>query len=322
MPTAWRSSGTGRSLFIACNLFAAAAFLTSYAIVGHKQQAPWLLEYWTDAFPPWPMWPLVKWFVLINTGQLMAIPVGDKNGVSAVTALLFAFGVWKWWKGGRWSLLVLFLTPFALNLLAAAMRLYPYGVARLSQHLVPAICLLAGVGLAALLERFVQSDALRMRWAFRVCAALALCGVTGLVLDVIRPYRDPETRWMQQTAGAILGRLDPGDKLVVVQDRYNVPSPFRWYLESQYRDVRWQGRGDWDRSRAEYNNLVTVNFWLHRSEDASVLPKFDEPAAHGWATVTQTLYTTRGVTNGEWTFHAEVRRWTPPPMPSGVGLPR
>ncbi len=317
LPTAWRSSWAGRGLFIAYNGIAAAAFLTSYAIVGQGQQAPWLLEFWANDFPPWPLWPLVKWLALSNTGTMMAYPAGSANGGSVATALLFAFGVWTWWKGGRQSLLVLLLTPFALNLLAATMRLYPYGEPRLSMHLAPAVCLMAGTGLAALVERFNPSDALRMRWAFGLSTALGLFAVGGLILDVVRPYRDPETRWLQQLAGTILSHREPSDQLVIVQDQYAVPSQFRWYLESQYRNVRWHGRIEWDRLTADDNHLVTVNFWFHLSKDASAPPTFDEPVAHGWTIVEETPYMTPAVRR--WTYHAEVRRWAPPPKQGDVG---
>jgi Dolichyl-phosphate-mannose-protein mannosyltransferase len=312
LPTAWRSNWAGRSLFIAYNLLVAASFLVSYGIVGREQPSPWLLEYWAEAFPPWQLWPLVKWLVLFHTGQLMAFPVGDANGGSTVTALLFAVGVWTWWKGGRRSLLVLWLTPFALNLLAAAMHLYPYGVARLSQHLAPAVCLLAGTGLAALLERFVPSDALRLRWTFGVSTVLALCAVGGVVMDVVRPYRDLETAWEQQMAGEILGRVEPGDQLVVIQGKYDVDPPFRWYLETRFRDVRWLGRIDWDRLTTQDSHLIVVNFWRNLTKDASVPPTFDEPAAHGWKTVEQIPYSIPS-NKGKLMLHAEVRRWTPPP---------
>ena len=54
-------------------------------------------------------------------------------------------------RQARYRLLLLFAAPFALNLLAAALRLYPYGGhMRLAMHLVPIVCLLAGVGAAAL----------------------------------------------------------------------------------------------------------------------------------------------------------------------------
>ena len=309
LPTAWRSRWAGRTLFIAYNVFIAVTLLLIfYALTEQREHAGWMQEYWADAFPPLSLWPLLKWLVLFHTGQLMAYPIGGSSGASVVTALLFAFGVWTWWKDGRHPLLVLCLAPFALNLLAAAMHLYPYGIARLSQSLAPAVCLLAGTGIAALLERFVPSVALRLRWAFGISIALALCAVGGLVLDVVRPYRDVETRWFQQTAGMILGRIEPGDELVIVQDRYEVPSPLRWYLESQHRDARWHGRIEWPRLTAEHRNVVTVNFWKHRGTDPSVRPTFDEPAIHGWTLVKQTPSSMRGG-DGEWTFHVEVLRW-------------
>ena len=144
--------------------------------------------------------------------------MGAGDGVSSVTFLLFAFGAWTWWKGGRRSLLVLWLAPFALNLLAAALHRYPYGGGcRLCQHLAPAVCLLAGTGIAALLERFIRSDALRMRWAVGLSVVLGLCAVGGLVCDVVYPYRDPETRWLADMPGKVLASMRPGDPLVVAQ---------------------------------------------------------------------------------------------------------
>ena len=206
----------------------------------------------------------------VYTGQLMAYPIGGSSGASVVTALLFAFGVWTVEMVG----ISLRPLPCAVCSKPAGCGddLYPDGIARLSQSLAPAVCLLAGTGIAALLERFVPSVALRLRWAFGISIALALCAVGGLVLDVVRPYRDVETRWFQQTAGMILGRIEPGDELVIVQDRYELPSPLRWYLESQHRDARWHRRIEWPRLTAEHRNVVTVNFWKHRGTYLSVRP--------------------------------------------------
>ena len=53
-------------------------------------------------------------------------------------------------RQGRYRLLVLCSAPFALNLIAAAMRRFPYGGhMRLAMHLVPLVCILAGIGAAA-----------------------------------------------------------------------------------------------------------------------------------------------------------------------------
>jgi hypothetical protein len=104
--------------------------------------------------------------------------------------------------------------------------------------------------------------------------------------------------------------VQPGEEVVVAQDRYDVPPTFRWYMESQDRKVRWQEQIDWDRM-AEKKSLTTVNVWLHRSGETVTPPTFEAPAAHGWIAAQRTPYATRGG-NGEWMFHVEVCRWAPP----------
>ena len=107
----------------------------------------------------------------------------------ASSRLLFAFGVWTWWKGGRRSLLVLLLTPFALNLLAAAMRIYPMASPRLSQHLRPPFASWPG-------QASPQSWNASSRRMLSGCGDFGVsrrAGILrrgGLVLDVVRPYRD------------------------------------------------------------------------------------------------------------------------------------
>ena len=318
LPTAWRSGWAGRGLFVAYNLLVAATFLGTYWLAvrtqlnagpGHGAVDQYLQTYWADSFPPASPLPLLKWLALAHTGQMMAYPVGGSDGLSSVTFLLFVFGAWTWWKGGRRSLLVLWLAPFALNLLAAALHRYPYGGGcRLCQHLAPAVCLLAGTGIAALLERFIRSDALRMRWAVGLSVLLGACAVGGIICDVVYPYRDPETRWLADMPGKVLASMRPGDPLVVVGD---APPTFRWYLELRDRDVRWNGPIDWDHLAADRKTLTTANVWVHRSCETVVPPTFEAPAAHGWTAAERTPYTTRGG-NGEWTFHVEVCRWAPP----------
>ncbi len=317
LPAAWRSGWAGRGLFAAYNLLAAAAFLASYWIVGHEQLDPvhgsvnaYLQAYWAEAFPPSSPWQLARWLAEMNTSQVMGYPfdLGRFGGVA--TFLLFAVGVWTWWKGGRRSLLVAAegKRPIpAATTLAAFLHRYPYGISRLSQHLAPAACLLAGTGAAALLERFVRPDAVRMRWTAATCVVLAGCALGGLVYDVIHPYRDSETRWLMRQAGALLDRVGPGDQLVVVQDYGDVPPLFRWYLESPGRAVRWGGRIDWEALKGDSNRLVTANVWIHRSAATAAPPAFEAPAEHGWSAAEHTPNTKRG-DNGEWTFHVDVRR--------------
>jgi hypothetical protein len=330
LPTAWRSRRGARGLYVAMNLLMMAAFLASYWVVGREQLDPvagrvnhYLQEYWADAFPPHAPWPLAKWLVLIHTGRMMAYPVGDGNGGSALTFLLFAAGVWAWWKSGRRALLVLALTPFALNLLAAFLHRYPYGgCCRLSQHVAPAVCLLAGTGAAALLEKFVRAERLRRCWVGVLCALLLLCGVGGLVFDVARPYHDDDALWQRTTVDQARAAVGPDDQVVLLQGRGDIQPPLRWYLETRGEGVRWEGQIDWDRLAATRGSLWVLNCWCEYDARTTYVAPSQLPAARGWALVEQTAYTSHRGRGSDATLHCDVFHWVPPPDQHAAAPPQ
>ncbi len=70
------------------------------------------------------------------------MPVGGDHWGSIGTTLLCLVAVGVLIRTGRYRLLVLCAAPFGLNLLAAAMRRFPYGGhMRLAMHLVPLVCI-------------------------------------------------------------------------------------------------------------------------------------------------------------------------------------
>src|SRR5262249_8731313 len=147
-----------------------------YLSVGREQLDPaagtvdrFMRDYWRDGFPPSDLWSVPAWFVTISSGRLMAFPIGDANGGSTLTLLPFRAAAWALVRRRRRQLRGLCLVPFALNLVAAALHRYPYaGCCRLSQHLAPAICLLAGTGLARVLRFAARSTAGR-GWGLGAC---------------------------------------------------------------------------------------------------------------------------------------------------------
>jgi hypothetical protein len=196
-----------------------ASFGAMYVLFGRAQATDglWLteLEMWEHTFPKVTRpWTLPLWFLDIHTGNLMAYPVGGNHGGSSLTFLLACCGGIALWRAKRW-LLMLLLSPLPLMFVAAALEKYPYGdSARVSQHVAPAVCILAGVG-------FVS--AVRMVFSARaaVSATRAFVGVMffiallGMGMDIARPHKrfsDAETKRVIQWLAA---QTQPNDEWMV-----------------------------------------------------------------------------------------------------------
>ena len=144
---------------------------------------------WGGAFPPLTEpWRVCLWLLDVHTGNMMAYPLGGKRGGSTLTFVLAVAGFVSLWRNKRGDLLLLLAGPVVLGLVAAAMRTYPYGTsARVAQHMAPAFCLLAGVGLAGLLRRILRD---RANWGLYVgTAVFAAIVVGGTVDDIVRPQK-------------------------------------------------------------------------------------------------------------------------------------
>ncbi len=158
----------------------------------HSAAVRWAYRwgYWRAAFPPWDQpWKLPLWLCEIHTGNMMAYPVGDRNGASTATFAFLAVGTAVLWRHGRRTTVLLLLSPFAMGLAAAILGQYPYGNAtRLTLYLAPSICILSGLGIAALIRRLSPVWRQR-RYAALSVGALAALGAYSAARDVLQPYR-------------------------------------------------------------------------------------------------------------------------------------
>lgn len=237
LPLAWGGGWKARALFAAYNVALVASFAAVYALVGRAQVDPaagdtgeFMLDYWRPGFPPDAARDVPLWLLDRHTNRGFAYPVGDNRGASACTTLLFAAGVVWCWRSGYRHLLVACLVPFALNMVAAVMGKYPYtGCGRLSQHLAPAICLLAGAGWAALLGRVAPRLSARLAVVRWVLAALVAFAVGALVLKALKPDRDGITRFAHGIHRELNIVCRPGDRVVLPADQAD-DYPIRWYL--------------------------------------------------------------------------------------------
>jgi hypothetical protein len=298
LPVAWRGGWTARGLFALYAALLLAGFLTAYLLVGREQLDPEhglvrrdMEDYWRHGFPPAEPLGMARWLLWAHTSWILAYPAGGDRGGSLLTALACAAGAWQLARGRRLGLLVLLLTPFALGIVAAVLRKYPYGAAtRLAQHLAPAVCLLAGAGLAALVERVASATANRA--ALAACAVLAAFALGGMAADVAHPYRDDDALWARTLTRDLLAHAAPGDRFVVLDERAEVSPLFRWHLSALGPRLRWGGA--WDHACPE--GVWTIKVWIRdeplpaprrRAEVLAVAPA-------GWVVAGQRNYALPG----------------------------
>jgi hypothetical protein len=201
--------------YSAYNLAVAAAFLLLFRFYKTAPQDHAYFHHdWAPAFPPLDSaWKSLVWFLRVNTGYMFAYPEGGDHGASAGTFACFLAAVVVLWRRRRWTLLALCLAPFGLALVAAALHRYPYGMsARTMQYVAPTICLMAGLGLAALLG-VIGSWTTRRKAIHAVLAMLALFGFGRMTYDLTHPYRGPSDElhrsfarwlWTEKSRDAVL----------------------------------------------------------------------------------------------------------------------
>lgn len=185
----------------------------------------YMLQFWARGFPPAEpaAWP--EWLLRIHTSWLVAYPFGNTPYVNATTFVAALAGAVILARSpAPRAILGLLLVPFGLNFVAAAMHRYPYGgCCRLSQHLAPAVCLLAATGTAAIVDRF----GLR-----RVAAiVLALGGLVTVAKPLVQSPR-PTDAWAKATAFAIAAEHGPRP-LTLLTDPGHFDPVLRWYLTAK-----------------------------------------------------------------------------------------
>jgi len=223
-----------------CSMFISFAIIFRYAI-SRQFSATYeaaMKDFWKNAFPPLtdPL-AFIGWMFDVHAGRTFGYPIGGDSGGSLLT--LSAFGAGAVWlaRRQRGSVFTLLLLPFLLTFAAAVIRRYPYGEsARVSQHLTPYICLLAGIGLWRLL-RIAGGDAYR-RGVVVVCTALLMFGGLFIARDLVRPFKKINDQRQRNFARWFWGEPSPDLRLACVAEDLQEPFAkqyFRYLSAAQYR---------------------------------------------------------------------------------------
>ncbi|HEY1601766.1 MAG TPA: hypothetical protein VGG64_19350 [Pirellulales bacterium] len=177
--------------FAAYNVLMAGTFIVLLRLVTSAQYVTtqkFMLEYWAGGFPPWQPLALVSWLLSIHAGEMMAYPVGDDRFGSTLSLICFVAGAVVLARRKDRTLAVMVLAPLGLAFVAAALRRYPYGGARLSQYYGSLACLTVGLGAAWLIGLIARAEARRRALAIVVGVFLVI-GAVMLAKDMAQPYK-------------------------------------------------------------------------------------------------------------------------------------
>jgi hypothetical protein len=179
--------------WVGYNIALIGGFLLLWSLSAHNQNAETgdvLRTCWAAHFPPMtrPI-DLARWMIVTHAGGMTAWPVGGPNGASTFTFLCCLVGIAVSVRHRQWSVLGMCLLPAAINLFAAALRLYPYGgQIRFAIYLGPAVCLLFAAGLSELRQRMHRVPS-QPRAYLASLVVLGLIGVGSIARDVACPWK-------------------------------------------------------------------------------------------------------------------------------------
>jgi hypothetical protein len=197
---------------------------------------PFMRGFWRDHFPPANPLKLIAWLMAMHTGSLFVYPIEGDTPWCAPGLLFFLFGIVAWMRGARRPLVLLVLLPFAINLATAALRLYPYGEARLSQHLAPLIIVFTAMGTLALVSRILRSERRVngfLRFAFISLSLAALMQIFPEIRSVMRPAESQRLDYeIRDFMRGRLTEIGPAPAVVLMGAPPETPHGIEWYARA------------------------------------------------------------------------------------------
>jgi hypothetical protein len=199
--------------FVAANAVVVVLFAAAYAVFYRKgSQGPLLVDYFSTAYLPAAQALRAPLWLARRTRDVLLDLTGIGSGWALGLVLVAGWisAVRRRARGLAWVLPVALL----LNAGASALRLYPYGVERLSLYLAPLASLLLGAGIALL-------------WPGRGRSRLSALALAGLLYVLVypnlvaaRPYLT--TGWQRENIRGLVATLAagrrPGDGIYVNED--------------------------------------------------------------------------------------------------------
>lgn len=208
LPAAWRANRRGA--------WAVAAGVVGVTVVAlyagpiRAQRVPGLVLEWEREFLNWrnpvgvPAWALEHTATVF---QYNFLPSGF------VLAVLAPIGAVAAWRAGKRELVIAVTVPFALAMLASAVKSYPYGFNRLMHFAAPGALVLGMLGLATGLDRIHR----RPRVKAGVVGVLVAAVLGPTLFHLVRPWDRPDSSGV---AKYVRGHREPGDTVASDEPGY------------------------------------------------------------------------------------------------------
>jgi len=209
-------------------------------------------------FPPVNPLQFIVWFLRSHTDNFFGYPIDLATPWSGVSFTLLVVGAVVLFRRRRGPIACLLLAPFVMTFIAAVLRRYPYADSpRVGQHLVGPICLMIGVGSAAIIERFARTPRILRNVQLGVFGFLLVVGFVGVTATVVKPT--------SEARGDVANRrfirdefrhAPPGATVAVLESGYKSAILTRWYLHE------WPHRLLWDVQLSDLPNLTAGPLWI------------------------------------------------------------
>ncbi len=201
---------------------------------GPSQEICWV-------FPPFNPLKFAAWFCQTHSGNFFGYPLDFTTPGSAPSFVVLVIGAAVLFRTGRGRFGLLIISPFVMTFIAAMLRRYPYADSpRVGQHLVGPICLLIGVGSAAIIRRLASSERAVRRLSVTVFILLILIGLIGPAVLIIAPSREMQRDFaVRGFVRAAMAGISPQTTVAVLErtDRSDILS--RWYVHEGSHRLVW-----------------------------------------------------------------------------------
>lgn len=118
----------------------AVTFLSVYfMLLRFQTTSTYLITFWGDlnSYMPLRFWRNPRWF-LDSLGHLFTNIGGLSNGITILLIALYLYGIWHFWRQGKWQWMIVTALPIGINMVVSGFEKFPFH-GRLIMYLLPLV---------------------------------------------------------------------------------------------------------------------------------------------------------------------------------------